>query len=286
MAKLKRCFCIVLTILVMLSSISFFGCAQEQSTRLYFNFGNQVQQSKMQYKTVSIGEPVGELPLTTPDGKEIDFWVYEGKTINKDTIWWYRKDIVAKAICLEENQYLCLFDLDGGVAPENFITEIVRAEEDGNIAIERPTREIYNFLGWVEKDGDTPVKDLVIDASVKENKFYKAVWERNYSVTINLWSKCEEDTLLDYIYFYWRYDIRDPESNIPCWFELKKGETLYELSKKPTCKELAFKFECWVWQKDTTVKLDENTIFNEDTFGKEKDIVIIIKSQHNYSRPY
>lgn len=286
MARLRKTFLIITTIVIMLFSTSSFGCAPKQTAKIYFDYSNGAEIEEMQYKVLVVGQPVGKLPKTSIDGKTVDFWIYEGKIITEETIWWYRADIALKAICLEENEYLYLFDLNGGSVSENFNFYLVHSITDEDFAIENPTKTMYNFLGWVENDGDTPIKNLVLNETVAGNKQYKAIWERNYSVTISLRSLCVEDGKSDYVFYNWRLDRKDPSTDIPTSFELVKGETLPYFAYKPVPQKMAFLFVSWVWEADETVVINENTIFSEEIFGDVKDIVVIIKTKHYYLEDY
>lgn len=69
--------------------------------------------------------------------------------------------------------YLIKYNLDGGA----FQTSIPTSYQDfDNIQIPNPTKEGYEFLGWVGSNGQIPQKDIEITGEMKGDLEYTALW--------------------------------------------------------------------------------------------------------------
>ena len=78
--------------------------------------------------------------------------------------------------------YTIEYQLAGGLV-EGELTYSYNMLTNG-LTLPNPTKTGYTFAGWTENDGDTPVKDLVINRFNYGNKVYTANWVANtYTVT-------------------------------------------------------------------------------------------------------
>lgn len=69
--------------------------------------------------------------------------------------------------------YLIKYNLDGGA----FQTSVPTSYQDfDNIQIPNPTKEGYEFLGWVGSNGQIPQKDIEITGEMKGDLEYTALW--------------------------------------------------------------------------------------------------------------
>lgn len=72
------------------------------------------------------------------------------------------------------------YDLDGGIDPGNPTSYIV----EETVEITDPTKEGYEFLGWLNEQGENLGKNLVYAAgSTDGDKFLTAAWKKNPEAT-------------------------------------------------------------------------------------------------------
>ena len=77
-----------------------------------------------------------------------------------------------------------VYELDGGVFENESPDSYTILTED--IALGKPIKHGYTFVGWIEEEGDTPALDITIKKWSWGDKEYKAVWEANkYTITLN-----------------------------------------------------------------------------------------------------
>ncbi|MBR1386070.1 MAG: InlB B-repeat-containing protein [Bacilli bacterium] len=69
-------------------------------------------------------------------------------------------------------EYTITYDLDGGVVSNNSNSYTVEDE----LVLNNPTKTGYTFVGWLENDSTTPVKNVTIVKGTTGNKTYKAIY--------------------------------------------------------------------------------------------------------------
>ena len=133
-------------------------------------------------------QPIGELP-TLPngeDGKRFNGWTVDSQKITKDDLWIWQEDKEARAIWLAAEEYTIELFYQGGIVEEqNRLTYTV---SDETFTINNPTKEGYEFAGWVDLDNPDGGKkaNIVIEQGSTGNKRYIAQWNANtYKINFN-----------------------------------------------------------------------------------------------------
>ncbi len=76
------------------------------------------------------------------------------------------------------------YDLDGGKLEEKPDTFTYGADP---FSIKIPTKDFYEFVGWIVNDEGTPIKELIIDTSYSSNLKLKAIWKPiDFNISYNL----------------------------------------------------------------------------------------------------
>lgn len=134
--------------------------------------------------TITYNHAYGLLPTATRSGYNFDGWFVgsPAEQISTETVCRTTENITVYAHWTIIH-YTINYTLNGGEVdgsnPESYTIE------DEDITLINPTKEGYEFLGWEETSGDTPITTLIIPHGSTGNKAYNAIFQ-GYQKTLNI----------------------------------------------------------------------------------------------------
>jgi uncharacterized repeat protein (TIGR02543 family) len=141
-------------------------------------------------KTVSYGDPVGDIPVPVPPADSaFDGWNTapdgSGDTYTDTTVYSVSGNLTLYAHWRQINMYTLTFDANGGTLPSGSGSkQVTYGEAVGELPV--PTREGYTFLGWnVAQEGSGITCIAATKYAVERHSTIYAQWVVNHSVTLS-----------------------------------------------------------------------------------------------------
>ncbi len=178
--------------------------------------------------------------------------------------------------CSDDDAYTVTYQLNGGVFEDNAGIRYEYMTGEGEIYVPNPWKVGYMFVGWKEGNG-TPKKDFRFNSDDAKDKTFVAVWEQvdNYIVILNL--------NYEFTYggqtFVAECKYHSEQMASPDGFEIKYNDKILALGQAIPKQSNSFKFDYWEWidEDGESVKITDQTMFNEKTFGEAKQIILNAK---------
>ena len=141
-------------------------------------------------------------PVSDAKGTVLKISGVEPTKTNYDFVGWYTNSLLTGikyspngSITLNSNitlyakwkikEFNITYDLDGGTVSKSNPTKYT--PETNTFTLNNPTRENYEFLGWIGSNGPTPQKTVTIPKGTTGDLAYTAVWQKTlFHIDFNL----------------------------------------------------------------------------------------------------
>ena len=148
--------------------------------------GTNAKDNPSQYKITSADI---ELEEPTRTGYTFTGWTWDGQTSPVKAVTIDSGSVGDRTYTAnwETIAYTITYELNGGSLAAGDSNPATYTIESSNITLHQPTRTGYEFLGWLEGDADTPLRDVTIQTGTTGNKRYTADWKAiTYTITYDL----------------------------------------------------------------------------------------------------
>ena len=175
---MKKKILLTINVLILILLLPLVGCNKKhthtyEDTYSYDDAGHWYKSTCKHDLKKDYGTHTFEVSIISPTYDEL------GYTLHKCSVCGYSyKDTYTDALL---KTYNITYNLDGGT--NNLSNPSTYTIEDPNIELESPTKEGYEFLGWVYNEETV----AVIDTSIASDITLEAIWEPiTYTITYNL----------------------------------------------------------------------------------------------------
>ncbi len=230
-------------------------------------------------RTVTYGQPIGELPNVSKDGYTFNGWKdQDGNVVTENTIVKGKLDLEAEFTVKEYN---IAYNLDNGTVTPSSANPTKYTVED-EFELVNPTRKGYTFAGWTEGESENLYTRVTISHETG-TKAYTAHWSKNQNTKYYVNHKYPN---LDGTYETVREELTGPtDTEVTAPFKPKTGFVNPTTSQNLTIsadEDSEVTYTYTRHEYNLTLNDDIETTFTNSTYPYETEITLTAKDKANY----
>ena len=230
-------------------------------------------------RTVTYGQPIGELPNVSKDGYTFNGWKdQDGNVVTENTIVKGKLDLEAEFTVKEYN---IAYNLDNGTVTPSSANPTKYTIED-EFELVNPTRKGYTFAGWTEGESENLYTRVTISHETG-TKAYTAHWSKNENTKYYVNHKYPN---LDGTYETVREELTGPtDTEVTAPFKPKTGFDNPTTSQSLTIsadEDSEVTYTYTRHEYELTLNDDIETTFTNPKYPYETEITLTAKDKENF----